>query len=152
MTKPGFEVFDLLKKDHHEAQGGLEDILEGSVSGESSVKKVLNAVMVHMTMEEKILYPQLKAEEETKDLIKGAEKEHQKAKTVIQRLSKQDMDDTEIIEENIEELLNLLNHHILEEENELFPKMEKLCSAEKLHSLYQEMKEMKESIGRQVFV
>jgi hypothetical protein len=92
-----------------------------------------------MAIEEEIFYPAV-AELETKkteDMVPEAYEEHHVAKLVIAELPNVDPDD-ERFKAKITVLSELIDHHVEEEEEEMFKTAEKL-GAERLASLGDEM-------------
>jgi hemerythrin superfamily protein len=94
-------------------------------------------------MEETLFYPQLKAEKPTEDLILEAYQEHHVMDLLIEEISALKPSDEEwqpkikVLQENTE-------HHIEEEEGELFPKVRKIWNTTKREQVGRQMEEMKE--------
>jgi len=75
---------------------------------------------VHATIEEEIFYPAARDAIDEQDLLDEAEVEHASAKDLIAQI--QDMDaDEELYDAKVKVLGEYVNHHVQEEENELFP-------------------------------
>jgi hypothetical protein len=93
---------------------------------------------LHTHIEEKIFYPALEKPEETHDLILEAYEEHKMVKTLLTQLSGAKTADDEwqaqakVLRENVE-------HHVDEEENELFDKADDALSDEEIDALGQRM-------------
>ena len=83
-------AIELLKKDHKEASG-LMDQIEIADKGDRSAKDLFNqlkqALTVHTQIEEQIFYPELKKFDETKDMIPEAFEEHQEVKDILAEMS-----------------------------------------------------------------
>jgi len=115
---------------------GLFDRLESS-SGKRKLdvfKQIKSELEVHTHIEEKIFYPALEKPEETHDLTLEAYEEHNVVKTLLAELSAAKSADDEwqakakVLRENVE-------HHVEEEENELFDKAGDAFSDEELETL-----------------
>ena len=108
---------------------------------------IKSELLVHMDIEETIFYPTVKAtpSEELKDEIREADEEHHVAKLLIAEISKMKPEDEQfdakvtVLKENIE-------HHVREEEGEMFPNVKKRLGKERLEQLGEEMEDRKESL------
>ena len=125
-------ITELLKADHREVEGliaQLED--DGNLE---TFGKLKNALTMHTQIEEEIYYPKLEEFVETEDLIDEAYEEHNDVDQLLE-----DMSETEIPGDDFQELLAQLkesiNHHVEEEENELFPLSENLLGTETIEEM-----------------
>ena len=145
------EATSLLIKDH-EAFKKLFEQFEAAGDAAYKVKKAIfetikSELLIHMDIEESIFYPAVKAQpsEELKDEIREADEEHHVAKLLLAEISKMKPEDEQydakvtVLRENIE-------HHVEEEEGELFPNTKKRLSREMLEQLGEEMEERKEAL------
>lgn len=145
------EATTLLIQDH-EAVKKLFEQYEAAGDTAYRTKQALfesikGELLVHMDIEETIFYPSVKAtpSEELKDEIREADEEHHVAKLLIAEISKMKPEDEQydakvtVLKENIE-------HHVKEEENEMFPNTKKRLSKAKLEQLGDEMEERKEAL------
>ncbi len=140
-------VIDLLKKDHEKVKTILEALKNTTERSIKTREEKLNILkkefIIHAQFEEKVFYPSVKAEDEIKNLVLEAYEEHYEVKIMLKELDKLALDDERwkarltVIKENIE-------HHIKEEENDLFPKIKKLIPAEKLEEMAEQLKKFKE--------
>jgi hemerythrin-like domain-containing protein len=93
---------------------------------ETVARLICQLLTVHATIEEEIFYPAAEAalEEEGADLLDEAEVEHASAKELIAQIEssspKMPLYDARVIV-----LGEYVDHHVKEEENELFPKVKK---------------------------
>lgn len=122
------EVLDMLKKDHRNVKKAYKeftklDPLEDTERCDAIVRQVLADLQVHTTLEEEFLYPA--AREAEPKLIDEAEVEHESAKALIEQLDQMEVGD-EKFSARFTVLCEYVEHHIKEEEKELFPKLEKL--------------------------
>jgi len=129
------DAFELLKTDHKKV-AELFDLLE-TASGKRKLdvfKRIKSELEVHTHIEETIFYPALEKPEETHDLTLEAYEEHKVVKTLLAELSgaKSANDEwqaqAKVLRENVE-------HHVDEEENELFDKADNALSDEELEML-----------------
>ena len=105
-------------------------------SGESKrqlFEQIADALAVHASIEEKHFYPATKSAR-TEDLLQEAVEEHLSVKRIIADLL--EMDPTEAqFDAKITVLQEQVEHHVKEEEGELFPKVKKILSGEELEEL-----------------
>jgi iron-sulfur cluster repair protein YtfE (RIC family) len=118
----------------------LFDQLESS-SGKAKLQvfeQIKTELELHTHIEETIFYPALEEPEETHDLTLEAYEEHAVVKTLLKELSRARTANDEweaqakVLQENVE-------HHVEEEENELFPKADSALSDEELADLTERM-------------
>jgi len=139
----------LLETDHRR----FEDLLkEGEETTERGVKRraevlatLTAALNVHEAIEERILYPALKSHPEAHDIVLEGYQEHHLADLVVKELQKLDRDDEQwgakfkVLKETIE-------HHITEEEGEMFRTARAVLSRDELHDLGARMKALKNEL------
>lgn len=133
-------IIDLLKEDHRQAVEYIDQLEEET--NYQILVKLKNALALHTQIEEEIFYPALRKFEETAELITEAHQEHNDIEQILEELST-----TEILSDDFQDLTFQLresvNHHVGEEENQLFPFAENLLSSEDLDKMGLEMKKMK---------
>ena len=136
---------EILKQDHREAMGlieRLESINEGSGAGGSKEElfgKLKNALKLHTKLEEQIFYPALENFDETRDLIKESYKEHREVDQLLAEMNPTAGD----FADKLSELRGDIEHHVKEEEGEMFPKAEQLLGQSRLREMGRQMDEMK---------
>src|ERR1044072_1641611 len=140
-------AIELLKKDHKEASD-LMDQIEIADKGDRSAKELFNqlkqALTLHTQIEEQIFYPELKKHDETKDMMPEAFEEHQEVKDILAEMSALSPADDEFMDK-LTELREGVDHHVEEEETEMFPKAEKVLGQSRLEELGRQLDEMKQS-------
>jgi len=95
---------------------------------------------IHCTIEEKIFYPAVKARQ-TEELLGEAVQEHLQAKRLLVDIMNLDAGSDEF-EAKCKVLMEEIEHHVEEEEGELFPKCKDLMDGVLLEALGQEMTSM----------
>jgi hemerythrin-like domain-containing protein len=85
------------------------------------VKQVCEALKVHTRIEEEIFYPALRKAIKDEDLMNEAEVEHDSAKSLIRQLERMKPSDPRYAA-TFTVLGEYVNHHVKEEESEMFPK------------------------------
>lgn len=142
-------AIELLKQDHEKVKKLLEEI---SNTTERAVKKrtellqqIALELQVHTTIEEEDFYPAFKqagAKEEAK-MYHEAREEHRAVEAlVLPDLMSTDPGTVEF-SGRLKVLKELLEHHIEEEEQEMFKDAQKLMSKEELTTLGKQMEEKK---------
>jgi hemerythrin superfamily protein len=76
---------------------------------------------VHATIEEEIFYPAAREAKVEEDMVDEAEVEHASAKDLIAQIQSMSPDD-ELYDAKVKVLGEYVNHHVEEEEGEMFPK------------------------------
>ena len=97
---------------------------------------------LHEEMEETFFYPQLKKEEAAKDLILEAYQERHVVDVLIDEISALEPTD-EAWEPKIKVLQENTEHHIQEEEGELFPKVRKIWDTDRRQQVGRQIQDMK---------
>jgi hemerythrin-like domain-containing protein len=85
------------------------------------VKQVLQALKVHTRIEEQIFYPAVRKALNDQDLMNEAEVEHDSAKVLIRQLERMKPSDPKFAA-TFTVLGEYVNHHVKEEESQMFPK------------------------------
>ena len=129
------DAFSLLKADHENVAALFEQL--ESASGKQKLEvfnQIRTELELHAHIEEKVFYPALEEPEETHDITLEAYEEHAQVKKLLRELSRARTPNDEweakakVLQENVE-------HHVEEEENELFPKAQEVLSEEELAEL-----------------
>lgn len=139
------DAIELLKAQHKEAKALFEQIEEAEgAEKEELFNQLADALAVHATIEEKEFYPATRSAR-TDDLLREAVEEHLGVKRIIADLLESDPSDPQydarlkVLKENVE-------HHVAEEENDLFPKVKKLLDRKTLEALGKVMEETGEAL------
>ncbi len=129
------EAFELLKADHLKVAELFEQLEAASGKEKMNVfNQIKMELELHTHIEEKIFYPALEKPAETHDLTLEAYEEHDVVKKLLRELSRARTPNEEweakakVLQENVE-------HHVEEEENELFPKADSALGDEELQEL-----------------
>src|SRR5215208_4873347 len=133
------DAFNLLKADHSKV-AELFDELEAA-NGKAKLQvfeQIKTELELHTHIEEKIFYPALEKQDETHDLTLEAYEEHDVVKKLLSQLGRARKASEEweaqakVLRENVE-------HHVEEEENELFEKTAEALSEEEIEALGEQM-------------
>jgi hemerythrin superfamily protein len=132
-------AIDLLESQHREVEKLFQKIGKTS-SGEAKIRlfeEIADKLAIHAAIEEHHFYPAVK-EKRTEDILLESVEEHLTIKRTIADLLKLDVGDQQF-DAKIKVLKEEVQHHVGEEEKDLFPKVKKLLSADELDALEQEM-------------
>jgi hemerythrin-like domain-containing protein len=143
---PKSDILTLLEKDHREVKTLLETIIssceeKGKIDF-AKVRKVRDALELHTKIEEKHLYPKAEKERDASQLIADAYKEHDEVKELLKEL-KDDVEPDEI-GKYCKLILVSVEHHVQEEEEELFPLLREVWDKDTLTELGEKAAQMKD--------
>lgn len=109
------EVRALFQQYERSAQGG-----PGASHRQGLAERICTMLETHTRLEEELFYPEARAAGVDAALLDEAEAEHASAKTLIGRLRAGLPDETDR-DASVTELAEAIEHHVAEEESELFP-------------------------------
>ena len=145
------DAIDILLEDHKKVQQMFKDFekldREDTESCEEIVTQACTELKVHSALEKELFYPAVrdqveKAEDE--DLLNEAEVEHQTVDQLIETLEGMDAGDP-MYSAHFTVLSEYVQHHVQEEEKEMFPRVKKLKGLD-LEALGEEMMGRKEEL------
>jgi hemerythrin superfamily protein len=126
----GQDAIALLTADHREVSEMFEQFEQlgdrATTSKEKLKDKICKALIAHTTIEEEIFYPAVRAAkvEEGEDMVDEAIVEHASAKDLIKQLQEMQPGD-DLYDAKVKVLSEQIEHHVQEEEKEMFPKAKK---------------------------
>ncbi|WP_228892448.1 hemerythrin domain-containing protein [Pseudoduganella aquatica] len=129
-TEPGAsDAISLLVEDHEHVKDmfeQFESMTDRAVVGKKKLADEICAELTkHTTVEEEIFYPAVRgAGKEFADMIDEAVVEHASAKQLIAEIEAMNPGD-DLYDAKVKVLSELIEHHVREEEDELFPKVRK---------------------------
>ena len=145
------DALQLLTEDHDHVKKMLEeldDTTERAIkTREQTFAKLESELEVHEAIEEEIFYPALKEHSKTRDIALEGYEEHHVVDTVIAEMGDVPVSDETwtakfaVMKENLE-------HHIEEEEQDMFPKARKVFDQQELDQLGERMATRKEALLR----
>ena len=129
-AKAKIDAVELLERQHREVEAMFERFENmtdrATVSKKKLADEICNALIMHTTIEEEIFYPATReASEETEDMVDEAVVEHASAKDLIAQILEMDPGD-DLYDAKVKVLSELVEHHVEEEEEEMFPKAREL--------------------------
>ena len=149
------DAITLLKNDHDKVKKlltELETTTERGVKTRSDLFATIKGeLMVHETIDEEIFYPELKAHPKAKDIVLEGVQEHHVVDLLMAELESLDVSDETwgakaiVMKENIE-------HHIEEEEGEMFKIARSVFDKTELEDLGRRMEQRKRSAKQELGV
>jgi hemerythrin superfamily protein len=148
---PKQDAIALLKKDHATVKSLFEQ--EGKLAKQAAAAKVRvfneikAALTVHATIEEEIFYPAVKKarSEHVKDEVREGYEEHKQIKSLLAQISSITPAD-ETYDMKIKVLKEDVEHHVKDEETEMFPDAKKFLGETRLMELGAELEARKEQL------
>jgi len=142
------DAITLLKQDHATVKAMFKEYEALGDRAFASKKKLADKICLeltkHATAEEEIFYPAIRDDsKENEDLVDEATVEHASAKALISQLSQMDPHD-DLYDAKVKVLGEYIDHHVKEEEGEMFPKAKK--AGVDLNALGQQIEARKEEI------
>jgi hemerythrin superfamily protein len=147
------DAIAMLMADHKKVKRLFSDFdklkEKGSDEDKSAlVEQLCNELKIHTELEEEIFYPAVRKAIEDSDLMDEALVEHAGAKDLIAQLEDASADD-DLYDAKVTVLGEQINHHVKEEEGQMFPKAKKAkVDTEALGAtMYQRKMALREQMG-----
>jgi hemerythrin superfamily protein len=141
-------AIDLLEKQHREVEDLFEEFESAGERAQKTKERlcrdISDQLAVHAEIEEKLFYPESK-QEDTEDILRESVEEHLAVKRLLAEIMKGGTED-EQFEARMKVLQEQVEHHVEEEEKELFPKVRKSCSKEELEDLGNRMQQLADQL------
>jgi len=150
----GTDAIALLVADHKSVKGlfqafeKLKDREDADDEKKDLVDRICSELTVHTTIEEEIFYPAVREAIDEEDLVDEAEVEHASAKELIEQLESASPGDDQY-DAKVTVLEEMIDHHVKEEEDEMFPKARKAVD---VHELGAEMASRKAELAEEMGV
>jgi hemerythrin-like domain-containing protein len=147
------DALSLLKDDHDKVKKLLAELEKSTERGvktrEELFATIKGELMVHEAIEEEIFYPTLRDHPKAKDIVLEGYEEHHVVDLLMSELEETPVDDetwgakATVMKENIE-------HHIQEEEGEMFKAARQVFDRDELQELGERMQRRKEEAMREL--
>lgn len=135
----------MIRQDHKKVEGLFKKVeqTKGAQAKRRLAENAMAELEIHAALEEEIFYPAVKKEVDDGSMVQEAIQEHQTVKQLIAELKGMGEADDEF-ESQFSQLVENVQHHVEEEENEMLPKVED--SELDLNSLGAEMSERRQEL------
>ena len=143
-------AIELLKADHDKVEELFEQVKANEGGDNTAVfKQIKSELDIHTHIEETIFYPRLieDGDEELKSIVLEGIEEHRQVKMFLKELESLS-DDSEKFDPKLKVVMEDVEHHVQEEEGEMFPMVEDQFDQEALEELGAEMEAEKSSFQR----
>ena len=136
---------DLLKKQHRQVEKLFKQCESAKQPRQRRqlMDQIVEMLKMHTKIEEEVFYPAVRelGTSKAEEMIDEAFEEHHVVDLVLAELPKVDPEDDRF-EAKITVLSELVEHHVEEEEGEMFPMAEKKLGTERVKELGQQMEQM----------
>ena len=146
-------AFQLLKEDHQKVSGIFQQIEPTTERAEKTRTELFAQLKqeldIHARIEETIFYPSIKRAAETREIVLEGFEEHHVVKMLLKELEAVPVDTEQwtaklkVLQENVE-------HHVEEEEGEMFQKARDVLSEDEINRLGEQMEELKQQLQQQM--
>ena len=139
-------IFRRLKDEHEEVASLMKRVVATDDATEKRewFDKVRTALLSHSKAEEKEFYPLLLAHASTRELIEHAIDEHEQVAQLIEELDIRDVAEPDW-DESFDELMQSVDDHVEDEENDLFPRAKQVLSSEDVDAIEERFLRAKEA-------
>ena len=146
-------VFSLLHEDHENVALIFKKIesmksKETAQTPEQLFKELYTELELHAKVEEDLVYPVFKKYEETRKIVEESLREHQEIDRLLSELKGMRPDDQKWMGK-LGELQRKVEHHVKEEEEQLFPQGRKIISEDQAQQLGETVENKKEELRGQ---
>jgi hemerythrin superfamily protein len=158
------DAITLIKKDHDKVEelfarynggGGLTGLVKritGNVPARqktTALEGICRELDVHARIEEEILYPALRrtGDPELQRQVDESIREHARVKDLVGKLRNRTSEPDAETGSMVSELQQCVDHHVREEENEMFPRMEEIVPEPERRELGRQLQERKRALG-----
>jgi hemerythrin superfamily protein len=147
-------ALNLLKKDHVSVRtlfGSFERTGKTDLEKRNDLlAQIRREIQIHLRAEEEIFYPALKAlNGEGRQLVSQALNDHKDINDLLTQISRLKLT-AKNFDDRFEALIESVDHHVEEEEGEIFRFAEENCSEQELEDLGRQIRERKQFLDRQL--
>ena len=135
---PGEDAIRMLTNDHRTVDG----LLARARSDASVIEEIRNELEVHARLEEEIFYPAVRQALKDRQMVDEALHEHNEVREAVDELAAMDQDDEDYVAK-LDDLKDKVQHHVKEEEGEMFPQAREVLTQEQLTQLGTQMRSRK---------
>jgi hemerythrin superfamily protein len=137
-------ALDLLIEDHQRVKQLFEQAQQ--IRDNQQKKELFDQIdmelAIHAEIEETIFYPALEEHNELKDMVREARREHEEVEQLLLEIEDLATEDTDFTSQ-LAELEESVEHHVAEEEGEMFPKVREIFDNDTLERLGKDLESAK---------
>ncbi len=145
------DILDLIRKDHRQVETLFKEIENTNNNQElyDRFNELYKEINLHAKVEEQTFYPAIRESGDHNQLVNEAQKEHDEAKELLEEIASLSPASTEF-EQKIRQLKEAIQHHVQEEEKEVFPLVSECMSAEEREQLGREFTTSKSQLQNEI--
>ena len=142
------DPFQLLQQDHNSVISLFAEYrkAEGGPTKHPFFDLIKAEVLLHARIEEQAVYPVFKQYQELQPLIEESYEEHRKVEQMLQIMSDQTSAGGSFVSHMLE-LEKNIEHHVQEEESQVFPKAKQALSQEQQQKLADDITSLKQTLA-----
>jgi hemerythrin superfamily protein len=145
------DIFELLRRDHRNVRA-LLDAIEGAADDrqrQALFAQLVNEVEAHSQAEDDVFYTSIEGGAELADLIDDARHEHDEVESMLEELDGIPVSGDDWLEK-VREIRMLIEHHVAEEEQLIFPLAERALGSDEALRLGGEFLRAKQIVTEEV--
>jgi hemerythrin superfamily protein len=139
------DIFEHLKEEHDKVKGLFSQMTEKG-RDDRLLEQLMAELDGHMDAEEEVVYMHFEQEEPTRIKVLEGYEEHRAARRTLAELQR--TDDDEKWEAKLKVLSEMIQHHVEEEEEAMFPEARKLIDQQQAEDMLRRFEEQKEKHQR----
>jgi hemerythrin superfamily protein len=139
------DIFEHLKEEHDKVKGLFSQMTEKG-RDDRLLEQLMAELDGHMDAEEEVVYMHFEQEEPTRIKVLEGYEEHRAARRTLAELQR--TDDDEKWEAKLKVLSEMIQHHVEEEEETMFPEARKLIDKQQAEEMLRRFEEQKEKHQR----
>lgn len=145
------DILDLIRKDHRQVETLFKEIENTNNNQElyDRFNELYKEINLHAKVEEQTFYPAIRESGDHNQLVSEAQKEHDKAKELLEEIASLSPASIEF-EQKIRQLKEAIQHHVQEEEKEVFPLVSECMNAEEREQLGREFTTSKSQLQNEI--
>jgi len=147
------DILDFIKKDHRQI-----DTLFSEIEATDDTQKLYHCfnqlyeeINLHAEVESQTFYPAIRECTDSDGLVNEAQKEHDQAKQLLEEIEFLSPTSEEF-KAKIRELKQVIQHHVQEEENEIFSQVRQYMNEEKRAQLGREFEAVKSKLHSEMSI
>lgn len=134
------DALEFLKEDHQKVKRLFKQIAEtvDPSKRQELFDQIDTELEIHAHIEETVFYPALENYDQLIDMVAEARDEHQTVKALLEELEELGVESGKFVEE-LTVLMESVEHHVEEEEDEMFPAVRDILDAPTLEDLAKQL-------------
>lgn len=149
------KIYESLKKDHETVKNLLNSLVslaeDNKTQRDQLIQQIHDELIPHSRAEEAVFYNSMRLLDETKSIAMHGYREHLEAETLLRSLQVRDATNMKW-KDTAYKLKNALEHHIEEEEGEMFTAAQQLFTDEEAEIINEAFQKMKPEVKEEGFM